>query len=123
MLGLALAVLGSSLKWSSAPPDAVSTIGAYYLSKKDHSRNAFDLYAGRFSVGWLIVVAAIIGAAMLLLDAYGPYRVAERNAHLISGVVIIVLALLYFAMQFGVVIALLGGGFMVYGGLDRYRLS
>ncbi len=123
LLGLGLTVLGCSLKWSTAPPDSLSSIGAYYLSKKDHTRNAFDLSVGRVSVGWLIVIAAIISAAMLMLDAYGPHRIAQRNAHITGGVVIVALSILYFALQFGVLFAILGGALIVYGGLDRYRLS
>lgn len=123
LLGMAINVASASSIWGKQPPKAIDAAAAVYAAKVSHNLTGFDFMVGKLSVGWILVVMALIAASLLLWDAYGEYRLLMQRIHIGAGVITILLALIHFGPHLGIWIGVLGGGLLVAGGLERYRLK
>ena len=123
LAGMGFNVASASSAWGSQHPKLIDAATAIYIKKIGRVHNGFDFTIGKFSVGWIIVFAALTAASLLLWDAYGEHRIWMQRIHAGTGILTLVLALLHIGPYLGVWLAIAGGGLLLYSGMERYRLK
>ncbi|MEP6757468.1 MAG: hypothetical protein ABJA67_18350 [Chthonomonadales bacterium] len=123
LVGMALNVVSASMIWGKQPPKTIEAVAAVYSATISRDLNGFDYKIGVLSVGWIMVVMALVASSLLLWDAYSQHRKIMQRIHIGAGVITALVALIHFGPHPAIWIGIVGGCLITYGGYERYRLS
>lgn len=123
LFGMVLCVVSPALTWTYEPPKTVTAFAAVYVARYTRGRfdrPGFDVRMGPVSVGWVVVVCAVVCAALLLLNPGAKERRLYLALQVALGLLVLALAVAHLGAYGGIVLAILGGVLLIAGGVFRY---
>lgn len=122
LAGMIVCVMSAALYWTrQAAPPSSSAIAAFYINQRAHAVNGYDLTMGPISVGWIVVLCAVLCGLLLLVQPADGKMMQFRSLQVGLSLVILSLAVLHMGLFAGVIAALAGGVLLLCGAILRYR--
>lgn len=121
LVGMALCVASLYLVWKRQPIDQIlihSMPAALVLNvPPDFPVKGFDL-----PLHWPLTFCAVLCGVSLLVMPNPQHRTRWAVVHITAAVVCLLIPLIRFALQPGVLVALLGGSLALFGALERFGI-
>jgi hypothetical protein len=123
LLGMVLCVVSPRLPWAISVPQAIvpSAFAAVYVRRLARPVTAFELDLGRLSVGWVVIIAAVTCACLLLWEPHHRQRPFFATIQIVLALTIASLAALHIGPFLGVFVAILGALLLLGGAVARYH--
>lgn len=123
LAGVVLAVMSAANTWANLPPKTTSMVAATYIAtfqRNAYLTSGYGLMLGPISVGWLVVLAALVAGALLLFHPTRQQRSRFFYGQIAAGLLILGLAIRYLSLYPGVLMALAGAVALLAGAILRY---
>ena len=117
LVGMLLAVSSLFLVWKQIDSGALGIpLPAVFSQRVFVTQRGIDMI-----VRWPLLLCATGACATLLTQSTAQNRLNLMIMQLTFSIAVCVMALTYFAPRPGIIVALLGGGLLIWGAVDRYN--
>lgn len=115
LLGVICSVMSAAYPWAREAPVILPGVGAVYISDKAHLLTGYDLHLHIISVGWAVVICAVICGGFLLLNPSPKEKILIFGAEVVLSLIILALGAYHIGPFTGAITAMVGAGLLITG--------
>jgi|GEM_PF-3125793 hypothetical protein len=119
LLGVICSVMSAAYPWAREAPVILPGVGAIYISDKPHLITGYDLHLYAISVGWAVVICAVMCGGFLLFNPTPKEKNLIFGAEMFLSLVILALGAYHIGPFAGAITAMIGAGFLIIGAALR----
>jgi hypothetical protein len=121
LLGVVFLVMSAAYPWEKQKPLILPNGGALYVASHVRLLTGYDIALGPTSVGWVVVLCALICGALLLFTPSNKENVLFFVVQVAISLFGLCLVVLHFGVTAGALGALAGVIFLLSGAVLRYQ--